>query len=156
MQNEDADQMFAELGQKILSGKILNKEDLVPLTLCPLMGGRMSQKERIKAAFSITRKAVSIDADIIRKIEAVVYTMADKFLDSIDMEEVMEEIKMTKLGQMLVDKGREEGRQEGREETLDRINSLNRRLLLEGREAELRRTLMDPEYQKELLKEYRL
>lgn len=78
--------------------------------------------------------------------------MADKFLNSVDMEEVMEAVRMTRLGQMLVD----EGRKEGREEVLDRINSLNRKLLMEGKEEELRRTLLDPEYQKELLGKYEL
>ena len=41
----------------------------------------------------------------IRKIEAVIYAMADKFLESMDLEEIEEEISMTRLGQMLVDRG---------------------------------------------------
>ena len=31
--------------------------------------------------------------------------MADKFLESMDLEEIEEEISMTRLGQMLVDRG---------------------------------------------------
>lgn len=80
----------------------LTKEDLVPLTLCPLMGGKMTQKERIKTAFAITKEAYSVNPEDIRKIEAVIYTMADKFLDSTSMEEILEDISMTRLGQMLV------------------------------------------------------
>ena len=57
--------------------------------------------------------------------------MADKFLESIDMEEFVEGMKMTRLGEMLVKEGREagliegetkgrkEGRKEGREEGMN-------------------------------------
>lgn len=40
--------------------------------------------------------------------------MAEKFLNEVDMEEVREAVKMTKLGTMLINEGREEGREEGR------------------------------------------
>ena len=33
----------------------MTKEDLVPLTLCPLMGGNLSQKDRIKKALEFSR-----------------------------------------------------------------------------------------------------
>ena len=57
------------------------------------------------AAYEITRKATEVDAEIIRKVEAVIYIMADKFLDSKEMEQLKEEIKMTRLGKMLYDDG---------------------------------------------------
>ena len=65
---------------------------MIPLTLCPLMSGEMSQKDRIRAAFSITREVTSVDLNEIRKIEAMIYTMADKFLDKMSMEEIVEEV----------------------------------------------------------------
>ena len=40
--------------------------------------------------------------------------MADKFLESIDMEEFVEGMKMTRLGEMLVKEGREAGLIRGR------------------------------------------
>ena len=42
--------------------------------------------------------------------------MADKFLEPADLQEIVEAISMTRLGQLLVDKGMQEGREEGREE----------------------------------------
>ena len=39
--------------------------------------------------------------------------MADKFLDSIDIEEVMVEISMTRIGQKLIDEGISRGINEG-------------------------------------------
>lgn len=39
--------------------------------------------------------------------------MADKFLESMDMEAIKEDMRMTKLGQMLLNEGMETGRAEG-------------------------------------------
>lgn len=68
----------------------------------------MSQKERILQALNITRVAMDIvpDAD---KIEAVVYAMAEKFLDSVTLEELKEAVGMTRLGQMMYNDGVEAG-----------------------------------------------
>ncbi len=93
---------------------------MIPLTLCPLMSGEMSQKDRIRAAFSITREVTSVDLNEIRKIEAMIYTMADKFLDKMSMEEIVEDISMTELGTMLVNKGIEQGIEQGIELGVER------------------------------------
>lgn len=50
------------------------------------------------------------------KIEAVMYAMAEKFLDEIDLEEIKEDLKMWKIGKILMNEGRSEGRNEGRNE----------------------------------------
>lgn len=50
----------------------------------------------------------------------------------------------------------EEERNEGRKEGSDRINELNRRLLRDGRNEDMVRSLEEPEYQEQLLKEYNL
>ena len=105
MKKENADLLITELQRKIAAGEPLTKKDLVPLTLCPLMGGSMTQKERIKAAYKITRQATLVASEDIRRIEAVIYAMADKFLESMDLDEIVEDISMTRLGRMLVDRG---------------------------------------------------
>ena len=105
MQDKNADKVIAELKRKQEVGEEITKADLLPLVLSPLMSGEMSQKERVLAAYDITRKANEVDAEIIRKVEAVIYIMADKFLDSEEMEQLKEEIKMTRLGRMLYDDG---------------------------------------------------
>ena len=76
------------------------------------MGGKMPQKDRIMAAYDITRKAMGVTQDVIQKVEAVIYIMADKFLDAKEMKQLKEELKMTKLGKMLYEDGRSEGRRE--------------------------------------------
>ncbi len=105
MRDKNADKVISELKRKQEVGEEITKADLLPLVLSPLMSGRMSQKERVLAAYDITRKATEMDAEVIRKVEAVIYIMADKFLDSKEMEQLKEEIKMTRLGKMLYDDG---------------------------------------------------
>ena len=146
MKNKNADKVIGELQEKLAQGECLTRKDLVPLTLCLLMDGTMPLKERVKETFEITKKATGISTEDISKIEAVVYVMADKFLDQVDMDEIKEGISMTRLGQMLVEMGRSEGR--------DEINKLNNRLIKEGKYKELERATEDVEYQKHLITEY--
>lgn len=115
MKDRNADEMIIRLQKKLEAGENITKEEIIPLMLCPLMGGSMPQKERITAAYAITQKAAGIPGEEIRKIEAVIYAMADKFLESEEMEKLKEEISMTKLGQMLVDMGIEKGLAQGLE-----------------------------------------
>ena len=105
-----------------------------------------------KCKEALTRKGLTagISTEDISKIEAVVYVMADKFLDQVDMEEIKEGISMTRLGQMLVEMGRTEGLKEGRDE----VNKLNNRLIKEGKYKELERATEDEEYQNHLITEY--
>ncbi|HJD27599.1 MAG TPA: hypothetical protein H9914_01160, partial [Candidatus Blautia avicola] len=125
MQNKNAEKTFQELKEKAQAGRI-TRSDLVSLTLSPLMGGEMPQKERIKGAFEILKESGGLlNPDEVQKIEAVIYAMAEKFLVKMDLEEVMEEISMTRLGEMLVNKGYDIGHSKGVEEgKLDAARSL--------------------------------
>ena len=93
-----------------------SERKVVPL--CPLMGGEMPQKDRFKAACQIMTGAVSEEPEVLGKVEAVIYAMAEKFLEEADMKEVEEAMRMTRLGRMLVEDGREQGIAEGREQGL--------------------------------------
>ena len=44
------------------------------------------------------------------------YAMAEKFLDEMDLEEMKEDLKMWKIGKILMNEGRSEGWNEGRNE----------------------------------------
>ena len=69
-----------------------------------------------KLSFPMTETPLQAPARIfqeeVQKIEAVIYAMAEKFLEKMDLEEVMEEISMTRLGEMLVNKGYSKGVEE--------------------------------------------
>lgn len=106
--------VFENIHRKLEDGIPLSREDLVPLTLCTLMGGSMSQKDRLKKAFEFTRIASTEQNLDVDKIESVMYAMAEKFLDSVSLEELKEAVGMTRLGQMLVNDGIEQGRKEGK------------------------------------------
>lgn len=109
MKGRNADILIRELREKMARGEKITKSDLVELTLCPLMDGEMPQKDRIKAAFKITKETQEITPGEKQTIEAVIYTMAEKFLDSVSMEEIREAIRMTKLGEMMVRDGIKQG-----------------------------------------------
>ena len=109
MQDKNADRLIKELKEKAAHGEPLTKANLIPLTLGPLMGGESSQKDRLLAAYELTEKATQLTQNERRKIEAMIYTMADKFLDSFSMEDLKAVVKMTRLGQMLVNDGIQQG-----------------------------------------------
>lgn len=113
MQDLNADDLIGQLQYKVDHGITISRDELVQLTLCPLMGGKKTQKERIQDAYAITMSAADIDPEEVRKVEAVIYAMADKFLETMDLEEIMEEMAMTRLGRMLVKEGIEEGIEKG-------------------------------------------
>lgn len=60
--------------------------------------------KRVEEAFDITKAARETipEAD---KIEAVVYAMAEKFMDSVTIEQLKEAVGMTRLGQMMYNDG---------------------------------------------------
>ena len=116
MQKENADIFLKELLEKKKTEKPIAREELVRLTLCPLMGGEIGIKQRLQIACEITRGETAVTKEEIQKIEAVIYAMADKFLDGLDMEEFVEGMKMTRLGEMLVKEGEIKGKQEGMNE----------------------------------------
>lgn len=45
----------------------------------------------------------------------MLYALADKFLDNEELEEIKEVVRMTRLGQMLLDEGMERGIEKGME-----------------------------------------
>ena len=119
MRSKIADEIFKQLQEKSQKGIPLTKEDLVQLPLCPLMSGNMNIKERIKSAFSLVRAKTVLENEEISKIEAVIYAMAEKFLESADMKEIMEDVRMTKLGRMIYEEGEEQGKLEAAKKLLD-------------------------------------
>lgn len=116
MKSKNADIFLKELLEKKNAEKPITREELVRLTLCPLMGGEIGIKQRLQIACEITRGETAVTKEEIQKIEAVIYAMADKFLEGLDMEEFVEGMKMTRLGEMLVKEGEIKGKQEGMNE----------------------------------------
>ena len=106
------------------------------------MDGETLLGDRASAAYQITERAVSVDRGERRKIEAVLYVMADKFLDSIEKEKFKEAIQMTELGQMLVNEGIEKGIEKGKLQIAQNlIGLLDERTIAERTELPLKTVL---------------
>ncbi len=50
----------------------------------------------------------------------MLYTLADKFLDKTELDEIKEVMRMTRLGQMLMDEGMEKGIEKGIEQGIEK------------------------------------
>ena len=120
--------------------------------MTPLMASSQSKKEVIKQALQFVKQDKQ---DTAEKTLAILYALADKFLEESDLEEVKEVVAMTRLGQMLYDDGVEAGRTEGlargRTEGSDKMASLTKILLKAGRVSDLERAADDKEYREKLM-----
>ncbi len=106
MRGQDGDKVFAGLEEKRRNGGKVQKAELVPLILTPLMSSRLSVRERIVKSLEILQEEEAAVTGLeMEKMQAVLYTFADKFLSAGDLEQVKEMIAMTRLGQMLVEDG---------------------------------------------------
>lgn len=122
LKDKNADGIFQRLKEKQEKGESFTEEDFADLSLTPLMSGGYSKKDAIKEGIFLAKKFTTVTAE---KTTAMLYTLADKFLKSAELEEIKGVLRMTRLGQMLVEEGREEGRAEGREEIIRNMLSKN-------------------------------
>ena len=127
----------------------MEREDIVPVLLSPLMDGRMNIKDRIlEGIYYVKKEEEKLSDTEIGKIQAVLYAFANKLLTAEELEEIKEAIAMTKLGEMLFDDGVKAGEKKGEE----KMSRLTIRLLDEKRYGDLERAVKDLEYRKELYK----
>ena len=112
MKGKLAEDVFQNIEDKLEKGISLTENDLVPLTLCPLMGGEIPIKKRFHKAFEIVRDA-SNSIPNLNIIEAVLYTMATKFLTAEELNNLKEGIKMTELGTIIYNDGVAQGISQG-------------------------------------------
>lgn len=150
LKDRNADEVFEKIRQKQEDGTELTEEDYASLSLTPLMSGNMKIKEKIKEAVILSRKKRGLTAE---KTMAMLYTLADKFLDSKDLDEIKEVISMTRLGQMLLDEGMEKGMKKGMKKGMEQGLLLSKKLLEENRTEDLDKAMKDENYMKKLLEE---
>ena len=113
LKDDDADQLLSGLEEKQKQGIPLEKAELVPLLLTPLMSGSMEIGDRIIKSFGILKKSGDAVTEMeLEKMYAVLYTLADKFLSEKELNRVKEMLAMTKLGTMLFNDGKAEGKAE--------------------------------------------
>ena len=142
----DADEVFVRMKEKQLHGEELTKEDYAILSLTPLMSGSMQMKDKIREAIILAKRNTDLTAE---KTTAMLYTLADKFLDNADLDEIKAVVAMTRIGQMLLDEGMERGMERGMEQGMQ----LTQYLLDNNRTEDLKRAVKDEAYCKKLLEE---
>ena len=120
-------------------------------SLTPLISSEQDRKDTIKTAILLAKQDTRVTAE---KTVAILYTMADKFLQGSDLEEIKEVVAMTRLGQMIYDDGLKVGEEKGREEGRARMIALTKTLLASGRMADLQLAVDDPGYCEKLMEEY--
>ena len=113
MRSKNADRIIKRLLKKQKNGRRITKKDLAPLMLCPLMGGEMPQKERIQTAFQLTQSSTGLDTEDVQNIETVLYAMAEKFLEPLELKEIKEEIGMGGLSRLYFEDGISQGIKQG-------------------------------------------
>ena len=113
LKDRDSDELFAGLFKKQKQGVKPNRADLVPLLLATLMSGNTDQKERIILANRLITESGTISESDMVRMQAVLYTLANKFLSKDDLNQVKEALFMIPLGQMLVNDGIEKGIEKG-------------------------------------------
>ena len=111
MKGHRAEEVFENISYKLENSIHLTKEDLIPLTLCPLMGGDIPQKERIRKALHIVHESENSIPEC-DKLEAVIYAMASKFLNPKEFNQIKEEVKMTELGMFIYNDGKNDASME--------------------------------------------
>ena len=157
LKDENGDRLLEQLAEKNTGD--LTRADIIPLLFSPLMGGRFGQKERILRCIEVLKNAETIfPQNDIRKMEAILYTFAVKFLDDDELKSIKEAVAMTKLGQMIwndaLEKGREEGEKIGQERASDRYSRLILLLSKENKNDLIVKIASDPQYREELYKQY--
>lgn len=153
LKDENGDRLLEQLAEK--TAGVLTREDIIPLLFSPLMGGRFGQKERILRCIEVLKNAETIfPKNDIRKMEAILYTFAVKFLDDDELKSIKEAIAMTKLGQMIWNDALEKGREEGEKLGQERYSRLILLLSKENKNDLIVKIASDPQYREELYKQY--
>ena len=153
LKDENGDRLLKQLAEKTAGD--LTREDIIPLLFSPLMGGRFGQKERILRCIEVLKNAETIfPQNDIRKMEAILYTFAVKFLDDDELKSIKEAIAMTKLGQMIWNDALEKGREEGEKLGQERYSRLILLLSKENKNDLIVKIASDPQYREELYKQY--
>ncbi len=111
--DRDAGILIKTLKEKQRQGDPVPKSDLVQLALCPIMGGSISQFDRIKAALELIQNHVFISQEEKETMVSVLYVLADKFLEPTEMKMIKGVIKMTRLGKMIFEDGVSQGLSQG-------------------------------------------
>lgn len=114
LKDRDADALFQQVEERSCQKELITRSELIQILLTPLMSGVMTVKKRIFKGLEMVRNGPNeLQQEERRRMEAVLYALAIKFLDRDDLEQVKERFGMTILGQMLMEDGMKKGLEKG-------------------------------------------
>ena len=151
LSDRDADTVLKRLQEKKQNGELFTEEDFAQLALTPLMSSEKERKDIILESLKLSKAEKSITAE---KTMAMLYTLADKFLEGKDLEEVKEAVAMTRIGQMIFDDGVVRGREEGEKTGTERMAMLTAKLLEENRLEDLKKITQEEQFREQLMREF--
>ena len=147
LKDHDQKVLLDSLKEKASSG--LDRTDIIPLLLSPLMAESDNRKTCILQGIrilKITENKHFFSQNEIRKMEAILYAFALKFLDDDSLNIVKEEIAMTKLGQMIWD--------DAQTQASERYSKLILILDKEKKNDLIIKVASDPDFREELYRKY--
>ena len=112
MKELDGDEKLEYLGNKINSKEHLSDDDIITLSLVPLMSGKESRSQRTIKSIELADKILEATEKL--QCLTLLYALFDKFGDSDSKNKFMGVIGMTEIGRMLRDEGKAEGIEEGK------------------------------------------
>jgi len=111
MKNLNGDEKLEYLREKISKGKSLTSEDILALTLIPLMSGKESSSDRSIKSITLAEKIPEGNEKL--QCLTLLYSLLDKFGDEKAKSKFKEVVSMTEIGKMIRDEALKEGIQEG-------------------------------------------
>ena len=137
MKDKNADELIHFLESK-QSKTALERADLIGLLLTPLMGGQMPPAQRISRSIQILQKEQEhLEKEDMMRMQAVLYTLAMKFMTRAELNKFKEDLNMTYLGQLLMQDGIEQGIEQGIEAFI--LDNLEEKVPMERIIAKLER-----------------
>ena len=171
LKDHDQKKLLDSLKEKASSG--LDRTDIIPLLLSPLMAEEETRKDCILQGIrilKITEEKHIFSQNEIRKMEAILYAFALKFFRGINLAAIKEEIAMTELGQMIWDdalaqglaegqaqglaKGLAQGQAQGQQQASERYSKLILILDKEKKNDLIIKVASDPDFREELYRKY--
>ena len=163
LKDHDQKVLLDSLKEKASSG--LDRTDIIPLLLSPLMAEEETRKDCILQGIrilKITEEKHIFSQNEIRKMEAILYAFALKFFRGTNLATIKEEIAMTELGQMIWDdalaqglaKGLAQGQAQGQQQASERYSKLILILDKEKKNDLIIKVASDPDFREELYRKY--
>lgn len=151
--NFDTGRIVKELTDAIQLKEVLSEEELIELMILPLtVKGKAEKQPMIETAVNLAKNL----PDRSQSLQALagILTFSDKVIDRDYREQIKEEMRMTQIGQMLIEEGMEKGIEKGKEAGQERVNRLNSILAKQNRAEDIIRAASDRNWQEILFKEF--